>query len=125
MSNRNHEILRASKAWERLQLGIPREIEPAALRDYLHDLANVLPVVVDELDRALDALDTINDRVDTRHAEHDDLNARVFDGETGIIVRLKAEFEKRSGAIVKGLIATMGTLIGTLIVLLIQSRGSN
>ncbi len=95
----DHDILRGSHAWERLQQGIPPEIQDPMVRRMFHDYANVVTILVASINGMHDVADRhveaaaeehlrIHQRIDRRGEEHEKLRDRLLDGENGSIVKL-------------------------------------
>ena len=85
------DILKSSKAWERISSGVPQGISDIEIRRMFHDYAQVLTVLVNSLDRLMDEADRLDGRVDRRASDQSALEDRLFDPERGLLVKLREE----------------------------------
>lgn len=53
----DHDIMRGSHAWERIQHGIPANVQPQELRTWMHDWVSIAQVLVPTVNALLDADD--------------------------------------------------------------------
>lgn len=119
-----HDILHGSRAWDRLQDGIPEAVQPKELRDWMHAMASVLTVMVAYQNDALDQIREGDLRDIELSQETGSLERRVFDGETGIVTTLRTEFRNANKWVLAAVVGGLVAIIGTLSTLLIATQGA-
>lgn len=149
-----HDILKGSAAWDRLRDGVPADIStPPSLRRLLHDYANVITVMVNDLNELYDSLDEayanienaqdlakeavkvaliqstsehtrLDSRIDKRTDEHKSLSHRLLDGEDGIIPKKASKKDvSRLTAMLWGILISVTTAALLLALNLVAAEG--
>lgn len=120
MMNKSQGIMDGSPSWERLRDGVPREIADETLRRIFHDYANVVTILVGQLDNALDEVARLHQRIDRRGADHEELKARLFDPDDGTFAKQKDYVDSKFGRFTGPLFVLIGSVMSGLILMAAQ-----
>lgn len=117
MGRRAHDILGTSSAWRRLQDEIPQEVNDPHVRRILHDYAQVVTILVGELDGALNEVEDLHGRVDQGHEAHMRLKDDLFHPKTGHFAEMKRYIDERFGKFTAPMFVLVGSVVSGLILL--------
>lgn len=109
--------MEGSPSWQRLRDGIPTEITDLHLRRMFHDYANVTTTLVGELDRALNEIDTLHDRLDRRSEAHEALKDDLFNPKDGYFIEAKKYVDEKFGKFTGPLFVLIGSVMSGLVLL--------
>lgn len=113
----DHDILKGSVAWERLQQGIPGEITNPGTRRMFHDYAVIITVLVNAINELLDEQARLHERINRRRDVHDTFKDRLLDPEEGLLKKNRDYTDSKTGRMTALLLTVLGGVVTASIML--------
>lgn len=118
----DHDIMRGSAAWARLQDGIPSDVTDPHLRQMFHDYATITMVLVNIANEMLDEHKRLHLRIDrratdteSRHTESitafASLRDELLDPREGIVQGLRDHTDRKVGRMTGVLMTVLGGVV--------------